>query len=90
MAIMLLSVLPAMVLILYSWFEERRQSALQAQTSAKKIVELASVRQAHVIGEARSLLLHPVTCHRGQIATSRIRRNAPPILAYYSQTIPNI
>jgi signal transduction histidine kinase len=55
-AIVLLSVLPAIVLNLYSGFEERTRAALQARKSAKKLVELASAQQARVIGEARSLL----------------------------------
>ncbi len=60
-AIVLLSVLPAMVLILYSGFEERRHAAPQAQASAKKIVELASEQQARIIGEGSQPALHPVT-----------------------------
>ena len=55
-AIVLLSVLPAMALNLYSGFEERTSAALQAQKNAKRLVELASAQQARVIGEARSLL----------------------------------
>jgi hypothetical protein len=76
-AIVLLSVLPAMVLILYSGLEERRHATLQAQTSAKKIVELASVQLTRVIGEARSLLF--TLSQRQHGAASRIRRNAPLI-----------
>ena len=55
-AIVLLSVLPAMALNLYSGFEARTNVALQARKNAKKLVELASAQQARVIGEARSLL----------------------------------
>jgi uncharacterized protein (UPF0333 family) len=41
-AIVLLSVLPAMALNLHSGFEERTSAALQAQKNAKRLVELAS------------------------------------------------
>ncbi|MGA3118819.1 MAG: hypothetical protein ABSF90_30905 [Syntrophobacteraceae bacterium] len=54
--IVLLAVLPAIALILYSGFDERTSAALQAQKHATKLVELASAQKARVIGEARSLL----------------------------------
>ena len=54
--IVMLSVLPAIALILYSGFEERKNAALQAQENRRKLVELASTHQARVIDEACSLL----------------------------------
>ncbi len=55
-AVVLLSVLPAIVLILYSGFEQRKLAALQAQESTRRLVELVSTQQARVIDEACRLL----------------------------------
>jgi len=56
-AIVLLSVLPAIALILYSGFEERRNAALHARTNTRRLAELASIQQARFIDEAYRLLL---------------------------------
>lgn len=57
MAIVLLSVIPAIALVLYSGFEAKKAAVLQARNSAKRIVELVSSHQAHTINEVRRLLL---------------------------------
>jgi len=56
-AIVLLSVLPAIALILYSGFEERRNAAHHAKTNTRRLAELASIQQARFIDEAYRLLL---------------------------------
>lgn len=54
--VVFLSILPAIALILYSGFEERRNAAAQAQMNSRQLIELASMHQARVIEEARRLL----------------------------------
>lgn len=54
--IVLLAVLPAMVLILYSGFEERRNAAARARNDTKRLVELASMHQRRLVDEAHRLL----------------------------------
>lgn len=54
--IVLLSVLPAIALILYSGFEERKSAALQARENTRRLVELASTHQARIINEADRFL----------------------------------
>lgn len=56
-AIVLLSVLPAIALVLYSGFEARKTAALQAQENTRRLVELASSHQARIINESSRLLV---------------------------------
>lgn len=63
-SIVLLAVFPAIVLILYTGFEQRRLAALEAQKDARRMVDLASLNQARVIQEIHRLLAtladHPI------------------------------
>ncbi len=55
--IVLFAILPPVLLILYTGYEERRNAAAQAQESAKRLIGLASMHQMHVIDEAHHLLV---------------------------------
>jgi signal transduction histidine kinase len=55
--LIVLSVLPASGVILYSGFEERRRAALQAQEDALRLAQLAATDQAQLIQGAHQLLI---------------------------------
>lgn len=54
--LVLLAVLPALVLALYTASEERQQAARRAQEDALRLARLAATRQVKLIGETRQLL----------------------------------
>lgn len=55
--LVLLAVLPALVLTLYTASEERQQAALRAQEDALRLVRLAAMSQVRLIEETRQLLM---------------------------------
>jgi PAS domain S-box-containing protein len=55
--LVLLAVLPALALTLYTALEERQQAALRAQEDALRLVRLAESNQVRLIEETRQLLM---------------------------------
>ena len=72
--LVLMAILPAMGLVLYTGLEQRREAAAQAKDEALRLVRVASANQAQLIEGARQLLIalaelpevrggDPAACH---------------------------
>lgn len=57
MLIVMIAVLPAMLLILHTGFEERKSAAALAQEKTKRLLELASAHQIRMIEEANRIFV---------------------------------